>query len=142
MKIITKNIVSEGTDGWAEYALITLIDRTKQEILQAKELFQMVKSKDGSLYSLEFWDASAEHFACHEEDTFTEEQLKEFEDKGFIRMNPDTELSSLDFVEESRTECDILVVQDDGFFWRGSHKYTSDWVETKKLPFELLIDTP
>lgn len=142
MKFITKNFVPEDADGWAEYALVTVSEDTRKEVLEARELYQMTKAKNGSLYALEFWDANAEYFACSEEDTFTEEEQKALEEHGYVRVADTVTLLSLPFVEESRTDCDVLVVHDDGFFWRGSHKYTAMQAETKLLPFDVLLHSP
>lgn len=149
MRIVTKNITSDENDGWAEYAIIFIGDDARKEILEAKELWQMVKSKNPSLDDLRFWDARACHFSCYdEEEAFVEHQRKELEEKGYFILSDAVEIEDendfdiggiFEGAEWSRTDCDRLVVDEHGFYWFGAHKHTSDWVETQRLPFELVV---
>lgn len=137
MKILSKNYVGKCSN-WAEYALITIDAATKKEILEAKELHQMVKSKNGSLHAMEFWDNRPEYFSC-DEAGLTQEQADELEENGFMVVPDETTIADFPGAEESRTACDCLVVYDDGFFWSAVHKYSEDAVETKLLKFELFL---
>lgn len=137
MKILAKNY--NGGEDWAEYALITIDDAAKKEILEARELFQMVKGKNKSLTTMEFWDGRAEHFSCDFEDAFDAEQMEALEDKSFVVVPDNTTLESFPTAQESRTVCDCLVVTDTGFYWNALNKHTNDAVETPELSYELLV---
>jgi hypothetical protein len=129
---------NENFDG-CQYALIELSDEAKKEIIARRELFQMVKSKDSGLWSLTFWDAACEFYDYDDwapEDAFTDEQAKRFEAQGYLVLPDDFEESEAD---AARTECDRMVVTADSVYWKCIAKHTDVYVETRQLPYEVLL---
>jgi len=139
MKFLSKNYVSNESDAGG-YALITLDDTTVKTILERKELHQMVKSKDNSLMTLEFWGGEAEFFDCYVgqllEETLTAKEWEGLEDCSLIRVSDSFELPD---DKRTRTDCDRMVVREDGITWSASCHYGSGTFETRELSFDEMI---
>ena len=139
MKFLSKNYVSNESDAGG-YALITLDDAVVKTILERKELHQMVKSKDKELVTLEFWGAEAEFFDCYVgqyiEETLTEEEVTGLDEGCLIRVADSFELP--DGVR-IRTDCDRMVIREDGITWSASCHYGNGDFETRELSFDEMI---
>lgn len=128
---------SEGFDG-CEHAIIELDDAAKKEILAWRELFQMVKSKADSVWSMSFWGipgAFYDHDNWCPMDQLTDEQAALLESQQYIILPDDFEVPD----DASRTECDRTVVTGDGVYWKCIAKHTDVYVETRQLPYEVLL---
>lgn len=129
---------NEHFDG-CQHAVVELSDEAKKEILARRELFQMCKSKDSSLWSLVFWDSVCQYFDYDEWDpleALTEEQVKLFETNEYVVLPDDFEIPEDD---AARTECDRMVITDDSVYWKCIAKHTDVYVETRNLPYEELL---
>jgi hypothetical protein len=136
MKILLQCTSSDENLSWCQYALVTFGDDVKKEVLVRRELHQMVKSRDKDLWNMDFWGIPGEFYDnLNVEDCLTDEQQAILESNGYVVLPDDFEVSD----EASRTECDRMVVGDDGFWWKCVVKHTDVYIETTRLPYEIAL---
>ena len=136
MKILLQCTSSDENLSWCQYALVYLTDDAKKEILTRRELHQMVKSRDKDLWNIDFWGIPGEFYdTLNTEDLLTDEQQAEFESKQYLIMPDDFVLED----EGARTECDRMVIGDDGFWWKCIVKHSDVYIETTRLPYEVAL---
>jgi hypothetical protein len=119
-------------------------------ILDGKEMFQMVRSRNENLCSLDFWDYTALYYSelkdlAHlfdfgdlegEELEAELEAIRDrLEDSEVIEVKDDVELP-----DSETTYGDRLVLLDRCFYWRAEPKYCSLSVETEAIMYEKLLE--
>lgn len=138
MKILVKTTCSSDLS-WCQYLLVTLTSETVKEILERRELFQMVNSKSDGLWSLSFWGVPGDFYDDLDfERLLNEKQCADFEDEDFMVLPDDFEIP--DDIEPARTECDRLVITQDDFYWKAMPKHTDVYVETFNIPYNVLLE--
>lgn len=134
MKILLQCTSSDENLSWCQHALVELTDDAKKEVLARRELHQMVKSRDKDLWNIDFWGIPGEFYdELNIEDLLTDELQAEYESKGWLVVPDGFEVTE----EASRTECDRMVISDDGFWWKCIVKHTEVYIETTRLPYEV-----
>ena len=137
MKILMLTSSSNSELGWCEHAFIELSPQDRKDILERRELYQMVHSKASNLWSLVFWDNLPGEFY---EDLdlskhLTEKQLEEFDDERIIVLPDEFTMGD---AEPARTECDRLVVEEREFYYKAIVKHTDVYVQTPGLKYDLI----
>jgi hypothetical protein len=136
MKILLQCTSSNPDLSWCRYALVELTDEAKKEILARRELHQMVKSRDKDVWDLTFWGIPGEFYDdLDPEEWLTVEEQAVFESKEWIVLEADFGIHD----DAARTECDRMVINDDGFYWKCIVKHTDVYIETTKIPYEALL---
>jgi len=139
MKFLSKNYVSNESDAGG-YALITIDEATVKVILERKELFQMVKSKDSDLESMGFWGTEAEFFDCYAgqyiEESLGEAKNTELEEGNLVRVSEDFAIPDN---RRTRTDCDRMIIREDGITWSAVDFYGSGDFDTCELSFDELL---
>jgi hypothetical protein len=146
MKILLKCTTSDENLNWCRFALVTLSDEAKKEVLARRELFQMVKARDADLWCLNFWGISGDFYdTLNIETLLTDDQLMKLETEDYIVL-PDGMVGPasvyqafFEGLDPARTECDRMIVDDGGFYWKCIVKHTNVYVETVRLPFEAVL---
>ena len=137
MKILLTCTSSNSDLCWCQYAIVTLSDEARKEVLARRELHQMVKSRDADLWDLTFWGIPGEFYDdLNIEDLLTDEQHAAFESKDWVVLPDDFEDP---VVDAARTECDRMVITVDGFYWKAIAKHTDVYVETATMPYEAVL---
>lgn len=137
MKILLTCTSSNPDLSWCRYAVVELTDEARKEVLARRELHQMVKSRDRDLWDLTFWGMPGEFYDdIDTEDLLTDEQQAELESKEWLVLPDD---SDIDVSDAARTECDRMVINDDGFYWKCIAKHTDVYIETSKIPYEAVL---
>jgi hypothetical protein len=107
---------------FCRYAVIELDAELVRKLELRREMFLRAFKEDKELYTLEYWDYSARYY---DESPLGEDFEEHVVDDGdFPELEP------------CRTECDILVVNERGFYWRAYPKHTSILVETSLIRWE------
>lgn len=147
MKIVTRSSSSQPDLGWGSYSIVEITKELRDQVLARREIFQMVQSKDPTILSLSFWDCSAEFFDNLDTVKFTEDfknnSLQILEDNFspcFGDENEEDLDGTADYDEDCRTECDCLVIEERGFYWRAIVKHTDTYVETTLIPYDWLME--
>ena len=98
----------------------------------------MVKAKDNGLWSLTFWGLPGEFYDYDDWDPseqLTDEQMSLLESQQYIVLPDDFEVPE----DAARTECDGAVITAEGVYWKAIAKHTDVYVETRQLPYEVLL---
>lgn len=148
MIVVIKVSKSEFEDDF-DVAVIDINDELKKSILNARELFQMVKTKEPSLAYLAIWDCSPAYyrefgtlFDENDDDCLSDEERDKFECDEYILLDEDRRKEIFDVggdVGPLRTETDRLIITDEHFYWRAHPKHSDGWVETRMLSFDVLL---
>lgn len=151
MKILLKASALNEYDNGANCFLLELTAEGAKELLARRELFQVVQSKDKGLYALTFWSLPGEFYdIC--EDTLHEllgGLVSEFNTNehivvpdGFVLYGSEEAASEDDDdtdVGGIRTEVEMTFITESGVYFRAGLKHSSTYVESRLLPFELLL---
>jgi len=100
-------------------------------------MFKMVQARDPGVWSLRFWGIPGDFYdSLDTEACLNELQATLLESQEWVLM-PDTYEAPID--DAVRTDCDQMVVVEDGFYWKCSMKHTDVSIETSRIPFEVLL---
>jgi hypothetical protein len=117
------------------FAHVEITPELARTILARSKAFRQLKEKDGAAYSMRYWDSSVEFFSSidtMEIDTWTDDLETEIMEKGSKTFS---EKPFEDDEEPERTECDQMIVDEDGVSWKCYAKHTDiEWV-TGEIPY-------
>lgn len=131
------------------YATVNVTREYAQTILKRAKAFLAAKNEDRDAYEHYFWDSGALSRGCaflrfpgtepednedgdDDDDVFS----AEFDDSDrWVR----TQLDDQDLSRYlSRTECDQMVIREDGVTWTAVWKHTDAWVCTEVIPYHVI----
>lgn len=140
MRILVKATSLCEYDDSVNCFLCELNDETKKLILARRELFQMVRSRDPDVSSMDFHGVPGEFYDEAFDELLEERQENEFDNKESLVVADDFVIK-YDEEEDGpiRTECDRMVVNARGFYFTAALKHGSSWVESRELAYELLL---
>lgn len=147
MRFMVRTIQQDFSDDpWSGWAWVRIEDATLRRILENRELFQMVKSKNDQLCEMTFWGHSAYFFEdgdINYEDFLTRVEIEEFEAMGVLRV-PDARAlpgnQGSDFDQESEdASCEQLVITDQGVSFYGIIARVDCGVRSDELGWALLL---
>ncbi len=150
MIILTKVSVGEGEEGF-ELAVINITDELRKTIVEARELFQMVRSKNPELSSLVLWNGAPYFYKeegtlfCEEsgEDKLTDVERYIFETEEYLILTEKTRNQLFDDAPEeagpARTCIDQLIIGETGFYWRSTPKHSDGVAETRTILYRTLF---
>jgi len=132
-----------------DYAVLRITPEMKRRVMQARELFQMAKSKQDDIVEIVLNDASPEYYPYHALNTddleseddeleccFDEKELELYKDNGVGIMKEDFAIG----MEEKRTECDQLHISEEGFYWSCYPRHCSITISTENLGYDGLLN--
>jgi hypothetical protein len=142
MKILIKaDTYDEFDDGGINCLLVELNDDYKKQLFARRELLQMVRSKDSDIYALPFWGIPGRF---HNIDLA--EILESFGDidAEYLVMEDTFEIEGdVDNEDEDdpiRTELEMVYITEDGFYFTAGIEHSSINVESRKIPYEVLLE--
>ena len=125
---------------WCAYALVEIKDELIKEIAAVRKAFLTVKGLHDNLYEMYLWDGLATFYTSHAfldlEERLTESQLKTLEDGVPLEV---TEGFKLDEDHIDRTECDQMIIREDGVAWYCIPKHSDTTATTALIPYETLF---
>lgn len=137
MKVMLKaSPLDEYTDG-PNCLLIELDDVAKKDILDRRELLQMVLSKDKDLYELAFWSIPGDFYSV-DWDELSErlgDDADELETKGYLIVDDDFVFEE----EVTSTEVEMTCVTTQGVYFRAGIEHSSAYVESRYLSYAALV---
>ncbi|MDA4131908.1 MAG: hypothetical protein OK454_02105 [Thaumarchaeota archaeon] len=134
-------------DPWSGWAWVVLDDAAIKELLEKRELLQMVKSKSDQIYEMWFWSHPAYFFEdgdINYEDFLTRVEIEEFESEGFLRV-PDTRELPMDGEgvgfgrEPEGADCEQLVISERGVSFYSCLERIDGNVRSDEVSYELLL---
>jgi hypothetical protein len=149
MIFLLKCHCSEGIDD-CDLAVVTITEVRKAQLLECRELFKMAKLHAAELATIRFWDSAPEYFAEYgsvvrqgdngsDKYLLTPEEEGLYNDAAHLLISDEREKVLFEGATKAHTECDQLVINEDGFHWRNISKHTDGWCETCSLPWEVLL---
>lgn len=139
MKCFLLQVSSDDGEGEASYGLVVLDEEKAKRVAARRKVFDAALEKEPELYAMNFWDGTCYFYtlAAYEE---IEEQLgydrwRELDEEGLIEVD---EEFSIDDEHEVRTDCDLMVVAEDGFHWEANSKHGASRFETRQLKYDVL----
>jgi hypothetical protein len=120
------------------YAIVAISEETKKEILNAKEVFQMGKSKLPSLWRLHLWSGAANFFESLAEE-LTEEEEDLYENDCVAALTKERAEALVKDIHPVRTECDQMLISEEGFNFSMYPKHMSYEIETTSISYDLLL---
>jgi hypothetical protein len=139
--IITETESTGEYNGDCDYAVIGIDDALRAEILRRRDLFLAAKAQDDSLYEMYFWGGDVRFYAYSD---WVDEDLNG--EPSWIEQMKDGHVvvDSFDYegANAQRTECDQLVINEDGFYWTAIPRHTEIYVSSKRLKYEVLDAAP
>lgn len=132
MKFLLKCTSSDENLSWCQYALVLLNDVTRIEVENRRASFTVEKRRDDTLWDQTYWGIPGEFYDdLNLENLLTDDQQATLESQDWLLVPDDFVVTE----EAARTECDRMVINDDGFYWKCIVKHTSVYIETAKLPY-------
>lgn len=141
MKLMAKVYCSGNLGNVADYTIVSLNDRMKQNILQFREVFEMAKSATKDLASMTL--LLPEGYFYRDYMSLTQGNMSEKEREDFFTR--DWALVP-DYFEQSRTsewlstEDNRLVVTEYGFQLIGTTKDSDVRIESAVIPYDIVTD--
>lgn len=121
-------------DGWANLAEVDISPVHARLILRQRDAFLALPF--ASIASIEFHDCSATFYNdVSFDDVLGETFARKLDMERHLEAPALWDGGSL---ETARTSCDRLVIDQDGFYWVASDKYTSTRVESDLIPYSLI----
>jgi hypothetical protein len=124
-------------------ACLVQVDKEDVQVLSGfKELFQMVKSRDDSLYEMYFWDRMTVSFyeSPLYEDFLSEEEHAELDSNDILKL-PDAREISKALGNPERTECDQFIVVEEGVRFMAIPKHCDYRIETAStITWDMLLE--
>lgn len=123
-------------DAWASLAEVFVSpERCKKILLMRADLIAL-QAKYDNLVSIEAWDSTVIFYNDVDVlEVLGRELERKLEDERLIPRPHDWDESAH---EVSRTSCDRIVLQERGFYWVASCKYTSARVESELIPYSMI----
>jgi hypothetical protein len=123
----------------AEEATHAVVEIDADEILQRRELLQMVLSKDKGLVKICFWCA-VDFYGVDLEDV-SQELSDEFEGEcdQWVILPKEVDTTTKEW-NHVRTDCDMMVLHDNVVSWQGYCKYGPGTLTTSSLSYEQVIE--
>ncbi len=112
------------------YALVVLTQELVRYILSLRKTFLALKAQEAGLYEVSFWDPRLAYYRWFDDD--------EAGVPGACDRYAEAPEGFTPPAEEERSECDRLVLREDGFYWTCYPKNFSVSIDTVELPYELL----
>jgi hypothetical protein len=133
----------EGSDSWAEYAIVEIGAELAEEIRKATRTYQDALRDHPNLSAMSFYDSAPDFYSWADSDKLAKAlgPAKEiaFEKKRWVRVSTKFELTDVGCDASRDDNCRLVIVRD-GFFWKANEKHSPISVETQKLPFRILED--
>lgn len=134
MKILIKASCSNEMN-WCRHALVELDQEAIDRLLARRELLAFAYNEDSDLSEMIFSEFPGRFYDNVDVDSLlTERQQEEFDREDYLLMPDEFDVDD----DPARTECDELVVRDNGFFWKAIPKHTDLRVETSQLSYDVL----
>lgn len=134
MKILLKASCTSSDLDWCRYALVDLDKDGIAQILNRRDAFVEMHSRDTDLSTMTFWGCCDFYDDLDTDLLLTAEQQESFDRDEFCLI-PDS--FSVDG-EVARTECERLVIMADYFLWSAIPKHSDVTVETRQLNYDVL----
>lgn len=141
MKLMAKVYCSGNLGNVADYTIVSLNDRMKQNILQFREVFQMAKSATKDLASMTL--LLPEGYFYRDYMSLTQRNMSEKEKQDFrvrdwtLLSNHFEQASTSDWLS---TEDNRLVVTEYGFQFIGTTADSDARIESAVIPYDIVTD--
>lgn len=133
MKILTMTWATS-EDSWANLAAVDISPAHAKMILRQRDAFLALPF--ASVASIEFHDCSATFYNDVDlDDVLGETFARKLDMERCLEAPALWDGGSL---EQTRTDCDRLVIDESGFYWVASDKYTSARVESELIPYAVI----
>jgi hypothetical protein len=133
MKFLTMTWTTS-EDSWANLAEVDISPAHARLILRQRDAFLALPF--ANVASIEFHDCCATFYNDVDlEYVLSETFARKLDMERHLEAPATWDGSGL---EASRTSCDRLVIDQDGFYWVASDKYTSARVESELIPYGLI----
>jgi len=153
MKILLKTWVQDEAVDDANCLLLDLNEEAVQELLNRRELFRMVQSKDKGIHALafcgipgEFYDTADDELIDYLGDKASKFETHEYvvidEDcTSFFNPTQDDDEEDAGDIWAVHTEVDQMLITEEGVYFRAElYDTASAYVESGVLPFEVLLE--
>jgi hypothetical protein len=114
-----------------DFAFMDIGVEAAKQILARHALFMDAHAKDKSLWEMYFWDSLPEWFdGCENSKWFAKHKIED-PDCGVDSV---ADAITLEGVELQRTECDQMIICEEGVRWTCVPKHTSIYVTSETIP--------
>lgn len=138
MRLLVRTTSSdEYHDCECSYAIIDINRDLAKFIIARKELLQMAHSKAPELYSLNFWDSTPTYLSDVEELLGSEDSDDVIE---YLDSHGSVVIEDGEVPPGERTECNMLVLNEQCFYWRCYPRWSAVHIETVGIPYERLLE--
>lgn len=145
MKVLLQaSTLADLADG-ANCFLFELTEELLNELLAQREALQMVLSKHKSLNTLTFWGIPGSFYDVDWDELLDRlgDDAGAFEVNEYLRVPEAFTVGDLAITEEEEkevsTEIEETVVTQNGIYFRAGLKYSSAYVESRVIPFDVLL---
>lgn len=133
---------------FGRYAVVDLDDEMIKLIAARRKLFLAAREQDKQLYEMYFWNTSADFYGAsfgrtedHEDDGVEEAFDKALGDKEWVEIPEDFDTSGEAGHPTSpdRTDCDQMIILEDGVMWHAADHYGDTITSTARMSYEALF---
>lgn len=125
-----------------DYAVIDITKELAAEILRRRKAFTKMKEEDSALWEMYFWGGTQEcisgsslFFTEIDPPPLSKDQETLLEDNGFLELPEDFKVEADDIL---RTECEQMVIREDGVCWYCIPKHADVNITTESLKYGLI----
>lgn len=129
--VIVVNCNSNPYNGEFDYALVDLSEEKMRQILSLRDSYKKLKETNKSLAYLPVWDTTPDFFNSS---ILSKQQIETVNEKDWLFFNGEIE----DSYYEDKTDSEMLIVNNHGFYWRVNTLHGDGWVETKVISYDVL----
>ena len=147
MILVTKtHSTNDDYNADCDYCIIAITKEVAETILKRRKAFLKMKETDKDLQKMFFWGGTQEMFHGQgledgpsieaDKQYLTEEQAELLEDNRWVAL-PDDFKGPEDF---QRTECDMMVITEDGVWWSSMPKYYDGcmYISSESVGYEVI----
>ncbi len=150
MRLLLRSYNSDSEhDDFGRYAIVNIDDESIKLIAARRKIFLTAKAQDKSLYEMYFWDGHADFYGASfgRTEDFDDDGIEESFDRVLnekewteIDADFDTEGEETHPTSPDRTDCDQMVIGEDGVRWYAACHYGDTNTMTACLPYMHLFE--
>lgn len=132
-------LLLQAFDDPCEEATVAVVHFDPDQVLQRRELLQMVKSKDPEIVKLSFWDGSLSFFGIDLEE-IDQKLHDDFEAENDQWIVLPERIETQEWNGGCSTDCEMMVLHDNVVSWQAYPKYGSPGIlTTASLSYEQVM---
>jgi len=136
-------------DDFGRYAIVNLNDESIKLIAARRKIFLAAREQDKSLHEMYFWDGHAEFYGTNfgRTEDFDDDGVEEAFDQALnekewteIDDDFDTEGEETHPTSPDRTDCDQMIIREEGVAWYAVCHYGDSATTTTCIPYKHLFE--